>query len=49
MGDDAHRKCLRIRAMVEDIVHSLLRVNAMTSRMLEIFAAVVDEESAESD
>ena len=49
MGEAEHKKCLRIRAMVEDIVHSLLRVNAMTSRMNEIFEAVVDEESAESD
>ena len=35
------KKCLQIRAKVEDMVHSLLRVKEMTSRMNEIF----DEES----
>ena len=44
MGNAAHKKCLRIRAMVENIVLSLLRVNAMTSRMNRIFLDVDVEE-----
>ena len=43
-----HQQCLRIRAMVENIVHSLLRVEAMTSRMNNIFLEVEDEEIAET-
>eukprot|EP00091_Calanus_sinicus_P002669 TRINITY_DN12765_c0_g1_i1.p1 TRINITY_DN12765_c0_g1~~TRINITY_DN12765_c0_g1_i1.p1 ORF type:complete len:273 (-),score=82.37 TRINITY_DN12765_c0_g1_i1:218-1036(-) len=43
MGEAAHQKCLRIRAMVENIVHSLLRVQEMTSRMNRIFVSVDDE------
>ena len=44
MGETAHKKCLRIRAMVENIVHSLLRVHEMTSRMNRIFVGVDDED-----
>jgi len=43
-----HQQCLRIRAMVENIVHSLLRVEAMTSRMNNIFLEVEDEEIPET-
>ena len=37
MESRVKQRCLKTRAMVENMVHSLLRVNAMTSRMNEIF------------
>ena len=35
--DGEHKKCLRIRASVENIVHALLRVQMLSSRLPEIF------------
>ena len=46
---DTHKKCLRIRAMVENIVHALLRVEAMTQRMNTIFIGVEEDVSPESE
>jgi len=45
MKEAEHKNCLKIRATVENIVHSLLRVNALSSRLSEIFFAEDQEES----
>ena len=47
MGETAHKKCPRIRAMAENIVHSLLRVHRMTSQMNRIFVGVDNEYKVE--
>lgn len=40
-------KCLKIRASVENIVHALLRVREMSSRLSEIFNSAIEEEEDE--
>jgi len=37
MTEKENKKCLKVRAGVENIVHSLLRVQALSSRLSEIF------------
>ena len=44
LDQNTHKKCLKIRAMVEDIVHSLLRVRELTTRLPEIFELSDEEE-----
>eukprot|EP00092_Neocalanus_flemingeri_P014434 GFUD01015573.1.p1 GENE.GFUD01015573.1~~GFUD01015573.1.p1 ORF type:complete len:737 (+),score=107.38 GFUD01015573.1:170-2380(+) len=44
MKDNTHQKYLKIRSQVENIVHSLLRVQGLTSRLHEIFEIGDDEE-----
>ena len=43
-GVGGKSKCLKIRASVENIVHALLRVREMTSRLSEIFNSAIEEE-----
>ena len=43
LDQNTHKKCLKIRAMVENIVHSLLRVRELTTRLPEIFELGDDE------
>ena len=43
-GVGGKSKCLKIRASVENIVHALLRVREMSSRLSEIFNSAIEEE-----
>ena len=47
MESRVKQRCLKTRATVENMVHSLLRVNAMTSRMNEIFIQDLEVEGDE--
>ena len=40
---------MKIRASVENIVHALLRVREMSSRLSEIFNSAIEEEEDESE
>ena len=44
IGDIGKNKCLKIRASVENIVHALLRVREMNSRLSEIFNSAIKED-----
>ena len=46
-GVGGKSKCLKIRASVENIVHALLRVREMSSRLSEIFNSAIEEEEDE--
>ena len=48
-GVGGKSKCLKIRASVENIVHALLRVREMSSRLSEIFNSAIEEEEEEED
>ena len=40
---------MKIRASVENIVHALLRVREMSSRLSEIFNSAIEEEEEEEE
>ena len=42
-GDDQRDKCLKVRSSIENIVHGLLRVKTMNSRLPEIFKPLPSE------
>ena len=48
-GVGGKSKCLKIRASVENIVHALLRVREMSSRLSEIFNSAIEEEEEEEE
>jgi len=48
-NENVRGKCLKIRASIENIVHALLRVRNMSSRLPEIFSAGIDDEENETE
>ena len=44
-NEELKTKCLKIRASVENIVHALLRVGTMSSRLPEIFNPPLAEDT----
>ena len=49
MTDDEKSKCLKIRASTENVIHALLRVREMSSRLPEIFSPGIAEDDSGPD
>ena len=49
LKDDGRKRCLQIRASIENIVHALLRVREMSSRLPEIFSSTMSENDEETN
>merc|ERR1712241_1298802 len=49
MTDDGKKKCLKIRASVENVVHALLRVREMSSKLPQIFSSSIEEDDNDAN
>ena len=44
MSEDGKKKCMKIRALIENVVHALLRVKEMSSKLPEIFSSSIEDD-----